>query len=61
MPAIQAITARAISFAPVLPVPAAKPVTREGGGRVTLLPDSFQRTGPPSPSATYGRTGAGGS
>ena len=60
MDSITAVAPRTLAFGPVPPVSAARPVTRDGTGRVTLLPDSFLKLGRPAPSVTYGRQGTGG-
>ncbi len=61
MDAISSLSIRPVTYVPVQPVPAARPVTREGTGRVALLPDTFARSGTPAKQATYGRDGSGGS
>lgn len=60
MESITTLTVRRLSFAPVQPVPAIRAVTREGTGRVSLLPDSFVPAAPAAPRVTYGRDGSGG-
>ena len=59
MESITTLTVRRVTTVPVQPVRAVRPATREGAGRVSLLPDSFAPSVRPEPRVTYGRDGTG--